>query len=42
MVTSARENLVNFCRQKRLDLESSQSEAISNTVNPKWNEEFEL
>ena len=42
MVASARDNLVDFYQQKRLHLESAQSEAISNTVNPNWNEEIEL
>ena len=42
VVASARDNLVDFCQQKGIDLESVQSKAVSNTINPNWNEEFEL
>lgn len=42
IVASARDNLVDFCCQKGLDLESAQSKTIDNTINPNWNEEFEL
>ena len=42
MVASAKDNLVDLCQLKGLDLESVQSKAIRNTVNPNWNEEFEL
>ena len=42
MVASARHNLIDLCRLKGLNLESEQSKSVSNTVNPSWNEEFEL
>ena len=42
MVASARHNLVDLYSLKKLDLESEQSKVVKNTVDPHWNQEFEL
>ena len=42
MVASARDNLVDLHQRNKLDLKSVKSGTVRNTVNPTWNENFEL
>jgi len=42
MVASARHNLVEIFQLKGLELESEQSKVVNDTINPTWNEQFEL
>ena len=42
MVASAKHNLVEAFHIKGLELESEQSKVISDTINPTWDEQFEL
>jgi len=42
MVASAKHNLVEVFQIKGLELESEQSKVINDTINPTWNEQFEL
>jgi len=42
MVASSKHNLVDLYQLKGLGLQSKQSEVVENTVDPHWNEDFEL
>ena len=42
MITSAKHNVAKINKSKRLGLKVEQSEIIPKTLNPTWNQEFEL